>query len=158
MTAPPFLRVKTRGVLREDLRTDALFALGAYLVLLVLTLGLVYGSSALRPALFSTPAIALVLVTVALAVAYAAATQADHYYAAFAAAAGLVFSLVGVVAVLLYPELDPESGLSVDEAVVSTLPLNLMTVGMAIMLPLIMVYFVVLYSAFAGPAEEGEAY
>jgi len=38
-----FLRLKTRGDLREDLRTDGYRALAAYLVLVVVTLGYVYG-------------------------------------------------------------------------------------------------------------------
>lgn len=80
----------------------------------------------------------------------------DHV--AFGAAAGLVFALVGVVAGLLYPEIDPAADLTVESAVVSTLPLNLMTVGIAVLLPLIFVYFGVLYSAFAGPVEAGESY
>lgn len=153
-----FLRLKTRGALRDDLRTDALLSLGAYLVLLVLTLGLLYASPTIRPALLSVPAVALVLLTIVLAAVYGVATRADRYYVAFGAAAGLVFALVAVVAVLLYPELDPVTGLTVEDAVVSTIPLNLMTIGMAILLPLIFVYFAVLYSAFSGPAEEGEGY
>ncbi|WP_254768609.1 cytochrome d ubiquinol oxidase subunit II [Salinilacihabitans rarus] len=154
-----FLRVKTRGELRENLRSTGYRALAAYLALIVATLGYVYVAvPALRPRLFAAPVAALVLATLALAGVYAAATRADRYYVAFGAAAGLVFALVGVVAGLLYPVVDPVTGLTVEDAIVSTLPLNLMTVAAAVLLPLVVVYFVVLYSAFSGPIEPGETY
>jgi cytochrome d ubiquinol oxidase subunit II len=41
---------------------------------------------------------------------------------------------------------------------VSPLPLALMSAGAALLLPLVTVYFVVLYSAFSGPIEPSEAY
>ncbi|QFU83162.1 cytochrome d ubiquinol oxidase subunit II [Natronorubrum aibiense] len=154
-----FLRVKTRGDLRADLQTDGYRALGAYLGLIVLTLGYVYaGVPALRSSLFSVPVAALVLATLVLAVVYAVATKEDRYYVAFGAAAGLVFALVGIVAGLMYPAIDRAGGLTVETAIVSTLPLNLMSIGAAILLPLVFVYFGVLYSAFSGPIEAGESY
>ncbi len=154
-----FLRLKTRGDLREDLRADGYRALAAYLVLIVVTLGYVYGAApALRSSLFSAPVAALVLATLVLVGVYAAATRADRYYVAFGAAAGLVFALVGVVAGLMYPTIDRAGGLTVETAIVSTLPLNLMSIGAAVLLPLIFVYFAVLYSAFSGPIEGGESY
>ncbi|MBZ6496843.1 cytochrome d ubiquinol oxidase subunit II [Natrinema longum] len=154
-----FLRLKTRGDLREDLRTDGYRALVAYLLLIVATLGYVYGAApALRSALFSAPVATLVLATLVLAGVYAAATRADRYYVAFGAAAGLVFALVGIVAGLMYPAIDRAGGLTVETAIVSTLPLNLMSIGAAILLPLVFLYFVVLYSAFSGPIEAGESY
>ncbi|QCW05136.1 cytochrome d ubiquinol oxidase subunit II [Natrinema pallidum] len=154
-----FLRLKTRGDLRESLQTDGYRALVAYLVLVVVTLGYVYGAvPAMRSALFSAPVAALVLATLVLAGVYAAATQADRYYVAFGATAGLVFALVGIVAGLMYPVIDRAGGLTVETAIVSTLPLNLMSIGAAILLPLIFVYFVVLYSAFSGPVRAGESY
>ncbi|OLZ40591.1 cytochrome D ubiquinol oxidase subunit II [Natrinema saccharevitans] len=154
-----FLRLKTRGDLRDDLRTDGYRALGAYLVLVVAALGSVYAAEpALRSALLSAPVLALVLATLALAGAYAAATRADRYYVAFGAAAGLVFALVGIVAGLMYPSIDRATGLTVEAAIVSTLQLNLMSIGAAVLLPLVFVYFAVLYTAFSGPIEAGESY
>jgi cytochrome d ubiquinol oxidase subunit II len=154
-----FLRLKTRGDLREDLRTDGYRALAAYLVLVVVTLGYVYGAApALRSSLFSTPVAALVLATLVLAGVYAAATRADRYYVAFGAAAGLVFALVGIVAGLMYPAIDRAGGLTVETAIVSTLSLNLLSIGAAILLPLVFLYFAILYSAFSGPIEAGESY
>jgi cytochrome d ubiquinol oxidase subunit II len=154
-----FLRLKTRGRLRADLRTAGYRALAAYLALVVVALGYVAVTRpALRSALFSPVVVALVAVTLLLAGVYAVATRSDRYYAAFGAAAGLVFALVGIVAGLLYPSIDPAGGLTVESAIVSTLPLNLMSIGAALLLPLIFGYFVVLYSAFSGPIEAGEAY
>jgi len=154
-----FLRLKTRGDLRADLQTDGYRALGAYLGLLVVTLGYIYATAPdLRPALRSIPVVGLIVVTVVLAGIYAAATRADRYYVAFTSAAGLVFALVSVVAGLMYPEIDRASGLTVETAIVSTLPLNLMSIGAAILLPLVFVYFGVLYTAFSGPIEAGESY
>ncbi|WP_049899401.1 cytochrome d ubiquinol oxidase subunit II [Natrinema sp. J7-1] len=154
-----FLRLKTRGDLRETLRTDGYRALVAYLVLIVVTLGYVYGAvPAMRAALFSAPVGVLVLATLVFAGVYAAATRAARYYVAFGAAAGLVFALVGIVAGLMYPAIDRAGGLTVETAIVSTLPLNLLSIGAAILLPLIFGYFVILYSAFSGPIEAGESY
>ncbi|MFA9504333.1 cytochrome d ubiquinol oxidase subunit II [Natrinema sp. H-ect1] len=154
-----FLRLKTRGDLRDDLETDGYRALGAYLVLVVTALGSVYAvEPALRSALLSAPVLALVLATLAFAGAYAAATRADRYYAAFGAAAGLVFALVAIVAGLMYPSIDRATGLTVETAIVSTLQLNLMSVGAAVLLPLVFVYFAVLYTVFSGPIETGESY
>jgi len=154
-----FLRLKTRGDLRNDLQSDGYRALAAYLVLVVLTLVGVYAlAPGLRSTMRSTLVLGLVLSTLVLAAGYVLATRADRYYVAFAAAAGLVFALVGVVARLLYPSIDPAVGLTVAAAIVPTLSLNLMSIGAALLLPLVFVYFVVLYSAFSGPIEAGESY
>ncbi|WP_312911508.1 cytochrome d ubiquinol oxidase subunit II [Natronosalvus caseinilyticus] len=154
-----FLRLKTRGDLRDDLRTDGYRALAAYLVLVVATIGSVYVAAPdLRAGLFSAPVVALVVATLTLAGVYAMATREDRYYLAFGAAAGLVFALVGIVAGLMYPAIDRAGGLTVESAIVSTLPLNLMSIGAAILLPLVFGYFAVLYSTFSGPIEAGESY
>lgn len=58
----------------------------------------------------------------------------------------------------MYPAIDPATGTTVREAIVSTLPLKLTSIGAALLLPLIAMYFVVLYSAFSGPICLEEAY
>ncbi|MEF8773408.1 MAG: cytochrome d ubiquinol oxidase subunit II [Halobacteriales archaeon] len=154
-----FLRLKTRGSLQQDLARDGYLALGAYLVLVVLSLVAIYGTTPrLQSAMLSAPIVGLVVATVVLAGVYAYATREDMLYVAFVAGAVMVFGLVAVVAVLLYPSVDPVTGLTVSDAIVSTLPLNIMTVGVVLLMPLVMLYFVVLYSAFSGPMEAGEAY
>jgi cytochrome d ubiquinol oxidase subunit II len=154
-----FLRLKTRGDLQADLQADGYRALTAYLVLVVLTLAGIYAvAPGLRATMRSPLVLGLVGVTLVLAAAYALATRDDRFYLAFVAAAGLVFTLVAVVATLLYPSVDPATGLTVEAAVVPTLSLNLMSIGAALLLPLVFVYFAVLYSAFSGPIEAGESY
>jgi len=154
-----FLRVKTRGDLRTDLVADGYRALAAYLVLVVATLaGLYTVAPGLRATMRSPLVLALVGLTLVFAAGYALATRDDRYYLAFVAAAGLVFALVAIVAGLLYPSVDPATGLTVQTAIVPTLSLNLMSIGAALLLPLVFVYFVVLYSAFSGPIEAGESY
>lgn len=154
-----FLRLKLRGDLRERLRMDGYRALVAYLVLLIPILSYIYLTApALRLALLSPLVAGFVLLTLVLAGGYAVATRRHRYYLAFGAGAGLVFSLVGAVAGLMYPDIDRAGGLTVEEAIVSTLPLNLMSIGAALLLPLIFIYFAVLYSSFSGPMEAGESY
>jgi cytochrome d ubiquinol oxidase subunit II len=154
-----FLRLKTRGQLQADLASAGYRALAAYLVLVVAALVTIYGTiPALRSALLSAPVIGLVVLSLAAAGVYALATRRDRHYLAFGAGAALVYALVAVVAVLMYPSIDRVAGLTVDAAIVSTLQLNLMSVGAAILLPLVATYFAVLYSAFSGPIQAGEGY
>ena len=105
-----------------------------------------------------SPLVVGLVVTLVLAGGYAIATARDRHYLAFAAAARLVFALVGIVAGLMYPVIDRASGLTVEAAIVSPLPLNIMSVGAALLLPLIFGYFGVLYSVFSGPIEADESY
>jgi cytochrome d ubiquinol oxidase subunit II len=154
-----FLRVKTRGPLRTRLVAVGRRAVVAYLLLIVAALGYVYATvPRLGPGLTSAPVLALVAATVLLAGVYALAGRADRPRLELAAAAGQVYALVGVVATLLYPFVDPAAGATVRGAIVSTLPLNLMSVGAAVLLPLVALYFVILYSAFRGPVRTEESY
>ena len=154
-----YLRVKTRGDLRADLQSAGYVALAAYLVLVGLTLAAVsLATPNLHSGLLAPLGLGLDALTLVFGAVYAAATARDRYYVAFGAAAGLVFALVALVAALLYPSVDPVTGLTVETAIVSPLPLNLMSVGAAVLLPLVFVYFGVLYSAFSGPVEAGEGY
>ena len=154
-----FLRLKTRCDLREHLQTAGYRALVAYIALLVLTIGYIYVMAPeLRSALFSPVVLSLVVVTLVFGGGYAVATSRDHYYLAFGTAAGLVFALVGVVAGLMHPSIDRAGGLTVESAIVSTLPLNLMSIGAALLLPLVLLYFGILYSVFSGPISAGESY
>jgi len=154
-----FLRVKTRGTLREGLRRYGEAAVVAYLVGVLASLGaLALASAAVAAAVATPPVLALVVLSVLLAAGYVVALRRGRDHLALAAGAGLTYGLVAVVALLLFPTIDPASGLAVDEAIVSTLPLNLMSIGAALLLPLVATYFVVLYSAFSGPARPSEAY
>jgi cytochrome d ubiquinol oxidase subunit II len=154
-----FVRLKTRGSLRRDLGPYGVRAAIAYLALVVLVLGVVAATEpALRPKLLSPLVLGLVVASVVLLGVYVAATTANRFYLAFATSGGLAFALVAVVAGLMYPTVDPVTGLTVREAIVSTLPLNLMTIGASFLLPLVVTYFVVLYSAFSGPIDAEGGY
>lgn len=154
-----FLGLKTRGSLRAEMGAYGMRAAGGYLGLILITLGSVYATEpTLRTAVRSPLVGILILVTGILTVGYIVATGTQRYYLAFAAAGGLVFALVGLLARLMFPLVDPAVGLTVREAIVSTLSLNLMTIMASVLLPLVIVYFVILYAAFSGPVESGESY
>ncbi|KPN31322.1 cytochrome bd-II oxidase subunit 2 [Halolamina pelagica] len=154
-----FLGLKTRGSLRDDASAYGIRAVVAYLGLVALTLVAIYVTTpALQSALLSLPVIALVLLSAVLVAGYVVATRRGEYLAAFASAAGLVFGLVTVIAVTMFPVVDRATGLTVTEGIVSTLPLNIMTIMMALLLPIVLSYFGVLYSVFSGPIESGETY
>jgi len=153
-----FLGIKTRGDLQEHVQWVGPRAVVGYLVLVVAVLGLFLTDATLRAALLTAPGIALVVLTVLLAGLYAYAMREGRFYVAFGSASAIVFGLVTLVAHLLYPVIDPATGLTVDEAVVSTMPLNVMTIFAIPLIPMVLGYFVVLYSSFSGPIEAGEAY
>ncbi|WP_233125201.1 cytochrome d ubiquinol oxidase subunit II, partial [Halorubrum sp. SD683] len=154
-----FLRLKARDALPETVTEIGVGAVAAYLFAVAATLGaLATRLPAGVDALLSPPVLALVTASVGLGVGYGVALRRGADLAALAAAAGLTYGLTAVVAVLMYPRIDPATGATVGEAVVSTLPLNLMSIGAALLLPLVAVYFAVLYSAFSGPITAEEAY
>jgi len=154
-----FLRLKAGRALPGAVRRIGVGAVVVYLLLVVATLGtLAVTLPAGADALLSMPVLALVAASIALAIAYAVALRRGANLAALVSAAGLTYGLVAVVAVVMYPRIDPATGLVVEEAIVSTLPLNLMSIGAALLLPLVATYFVVLYSAFSGPITAEESY
>ncbi|MFB6201161.1 MAG: cytochrome d ubiquinol oxidase subunit II [Halorhabdus sp.] len=154
-----FLAMKTRGQLQADATDYGTYALVAYLTLVVVALGYILATQpSLADALLTVPGLGLVVATVALAAGYVWAMRAERRHVAFVTVAGLVFGLVTLVAWLMYPLVDPATGLTFDAAIVSALPLNLMTIVVGILLPVVLVYFGVLYSVFSGPIEAGEGY
>jgi len=152
-----YLGLKTRGDVRLETRLYGYLAQSVYLLLAVAALA-VGSRSAQHVEVFGMPTVGLLGVTILFAVGYVAAARIGRHYVAFAAVAGQVYGLAALVAMLLYPSIDPVAALSVEDAVVSTLSLNLVTIGTLFLLPIIVTYFLVLYSAFSGPVEEGEAY
>ncbi|KOX96260.1 cytochrome d ubiquinol oxidase subunit II [Halorubrum tropicale] len=154
-----FLRLKARNALPERVTDIGVGAVATYLLAAVATLGVLATRLPTGvDAVLSPPVVALVVASVALGVGYGVALRRGANLAALAAAAGLTYGLIAVVAVLMYPRIDPATGATVGDAVVSTLPLNLMSIGAALLLPLVAAYFVVLYSAFSGPITAEEAY
>ncbi|AUV84332.1 cytochrome d ubiquinol oxidase subunit II (plasmid) [Salinigranum rubrum] len=154
-----FLGLKTRGALRDDMRNRGVRAAVGYLGGVIITLGSIYVTEpALRSSFRSPLIVALVILTATLIGIYVVALRRNRYYAAFAATAALVFGLVALVATLLFPYVDRTAGLTIRDAIISTLPLNLMSIMTSVLLPIVLMYFVVLYSAFSGPIDTEETY
>jgi cytochrome d ubiquinol oxidase subunit II len=153
-----WLGIKVRGELQEYVQRIGPRAVVGYLGLVVVALGLFATQNSLRADLLTVPAVALVVLSVVLGGVYAYAMREGRFYVAFGSASAMVFGLVTLVAYLLYPVIDPVTGLTVDEAVVSVMPLNVMTIFAVPLLLMVFGYFVVLYSSFSGPVEAGEAY
>ena len=154
-----FLQLKARERLPEAVTTYGTVATVGYLLAVVATLGVlaVYLPAGLS-ALLTPPIVALVAASIGLAAGYVIALRRERSLQALGAAAAMTYGLVAVVAILMYPAIDPATGATVRGTIVSTLPLNLMTIGASLLLPLVAVYFVVLYSAFSGPISPEEAY
>ncbi|MDY6775095.1 MAG: cytochrome d ubiquinol oxidase subunit II [Halobacteria archaeon] len=150
-----FLSVKTDiDVSKHGVRSAV-----AYLGLLVAGLGYIYVFyPGIRESLVSPLPLGLVGLSLGLTVVYVYSISRKRNYVAFASAAGLAFGLVAYVAAVMFPLVDPATGLRYDEAIVSTLPLNLMTIGSAILMPLIFVYFGILYTTMWGKIESAEGY
>ena len=154
-----FLQLKGGERLPDAVTTYGTAATAGYLLAVVATLGVL----AVRlpngiSALLDPAIVALVAASIALAAGYVVALRREQSLQALGAAAVMTYGLVAVVAILLYPAIDPATGATVRETIVSTLPLNLMTIGASLLLPLVAVYFVTLYSAFSGPIAPEEAY
>ncbi|MEF8780222.1 MAG: cytochrome d ubiquinol oxidase subunit II [Haloferacaceae archaeon] len=152
-----YLGLKTRGDLRERFarhgRNAAVVYLGAVVVGLAVLLAIDAGN--LRSAAFTASVLAPVLATVAFGIATPVFAQRRAFRAWFVAAAGLAASLAGLVAALLYPTIYPLANLTVREAVVSPIPLNLLTVLGVPALLMVLAYFTYLYRVFQGPVAVG---
>lgn len=154
-----YLGLKTRGGLRSEMMRYGRRLSFVYLALVVVVIGyLAVTRPDLRDALVSPVSIVSVVVSVLLVGGFVVTTRAERFRAGFVAAAGLPYALVAFVANLLYPAIDPAAGLTVQEGVVSSLPLTMLTVAAAFILPIVVVYFAVVYSVFRGPAEPSETY
>lgn len=154
-----FLGLKTRGSLRDDVSTYGIRAAVIYLTMTILTLVTVYMlEPSLRVSFRSLGVVALVVMTGVLATGYIVAVQRRRWYVAFGTAAALVFGLVALVATLMFPFVDRAANLTIQDAIISLLPLNFMSIMAGVLLPIVLTYFVILYSAFSGPVEGGEPY
>jgi cytochrome d ubiquinol oxidase subunit II len=154
-----FLGMKLKGGLNRKLTSYGTLAQVAYLVLAVATVGYLYVAVAgMAAKILAAGPIVLVLLTALLGVGYIWLLRVGRYLSAFIASAVQTFGLVALVALLMYPTIYPLTGLTAAEAAVSALQLQIMTVVLAIFLPLVLLYFAVLYSAFSGPVEPTEGY
>ena len=154
-----FLQLKARERLPKAVTTYGSAATVGYLITVIITLSVL----AVRlpegvSALLDPAIIILVGATIGLAAGYVAALRREQSLRALGMAAVMTYGLVAVIAILMYPAIDPATGATVQDTIVSTLPLNLMTIGASLLLPLVAAYFIVLYSAFSGPIVPEEAY
>ncbi|MDQ2048868.1 cytochrome d ubiquinol oxidase subunit II [Natronolimnohabitans sp. A-GB9] len=154
-----FLGVKTRGELRTRVVQRGQLATGAYVLLFVVTAAVVYSQyPELRSVLLSGSTVALVVATLVFAVGNVVAASRERYHASVLSASGLAAALVVFLATLLYPSIDPAAGLTIADAVVSPLALNMTTIFAAIFVPIIVGYFLFLYSLFSGPVTADQQY
>ncbi|UWG48243.1 Cytochrome bd-type quinol oxidase, subunit 2 [Halanaeroarchaeum sp. HSR-CO] len=131
----------------------------AYLVLAVTTVGYLYlFVEGMAAKVLSPFALLLVALTALLGIAYIVLLRTGQSLPAFVTAGVQTFGLIALVGYLLYPTIYPIDGLLVQDAAVSVLAMNVMTVVLVIFLPLVLLYFAVLYNAFRGPVQAGEGY
>ncbi|WP_158058410.1 cytochrome d ubiquinol oxidase subunit II [Halorussus halophilus] len=148
-----FLGLKLRGELREEMVAYGPKATLAFLAFAVVTLVLLASRVS-----YDVTSAALVALTVASGVGYVLATKQGYRYVSFVTAGGMTGSFVALVGTLMYPVVEPVRGLTVAEAAVGSPSIELLTGSAALLLPLVLTYFVVLYSAFSGPIDPEEAY
>ncbi|RBI59716.1 cytochrome d ubiquinol oxidase subunit II [halophilic archaeon] len=154
-----YLALKLPDDVRSEIHSYALPAIGVHLLFIIATLGWIIGFvSPLRTRLLTTVGIGIVLLVLVCAVLFVIATRRQRDRVRFVAAAGLAFTLVALVAYLLHPTIDPATGMTVRQAIVPTVSLNVMSIMAAIMLPLILGYFIFLYSVFSGSVSDDTRY
>ena len=153
-----YLGMKTAAGLDARLTRYGHLAQVSYLVLAVVCVSYLALVADMMAQVLHPVVLSLVGLTVVAGVAYSFYLRGGQYLAAFIGAGVQLFALVALVAVLLFPVILPATGLGVFEAAVSPLQLKMMTVVLAIFLPLVLLYFAVLYNAFSGPVEAGEGY
>ncbi|WP_226023821.1 cytochrome d ubiquinol oxidase subunit II [Halomicrobium salinisoli] len=155
VTGTAFVTAKSEPPLASDLRTYGIAATLAYLGGVVVLLATVVPTDAGGAAdtILSLPAGAIVLLSVIAGIGGSVLARRGRYRAWLASAMALPALLSLLVALLLYPTIYPPTGLTVREAVVSPLALNLVTVLGFPALLLVLWYFKFLYGVFSGPIE-----
>ncbi|WP_081638766.1 cytochrome d ubiquinol oxidase subunit II [Salinarchaeum sp. Harcht-Bsk1] len=154
-TGAAYLAVKTAAPLRDELTRYGQFATAGYLAGVVVLLAVLFALDprGITTDLLSAPVLAIVLGSVGLGVGGVALARRERHREWFASTLGLAVLLGLLVAVLLYPEVYPATGLTVTDAAVSPIALNLMTILGLPVLVLVGGYFVYLYSVFGGTVE-----
>ncbi len=155
-TGAALLGLKTDGALRHRMARYGQGAVISYLgaVVLLLTVAVVLDAGAIRSVVASPSGIAIVLATIGLTIASVLFAERGADGAWFASTAGLALALLAVVVSLLYPTVYPAAEMTVRDAVVSPIPLNVSTIVGLPVLVLVLGYFAYLYSVFSGPVDE----
>lgn len=147
-----YLSAKTDGPLRTAMVRYGLVSTLAYLGSAVVLLSvLVINHPGVRESILTSSGLTIVAATVIVGLAGGGLAVRGRYRVWFASTALLATLLIVLVAVVLYPSVYPAAGLTVRDAVVSPLALNLVTVFGLPVLALVLWYFKYLYSVFSGP-------
>ncbi len=155
-----FLALKTTGSLRDEVARYGRLAAGGYLVAVVAVLATAFATNphGVRSTILSGPVAAIVVTSIVLVAAGVAFSLRGRDRAWFLSTTAVAFLLVAFVGYLLFPVVYPATGLTLREAVVSPLALNVTTVLGLPVLVVVLLYFRYLYSVFAGPIEQGDGY
>ena len=155
-----FLAIKTDGDFRESMAAKGQYLSAAYTGVVVLTLGTVLALDAggIREAIFTVPVLAIVVLTVVFGIAAPLSAYRRSYRGWFLSGVALALLLALLVAVLLYPTIYPAAGLTISDAVVSPIPLNMVSILGLPVLALVLWYFSYLYRVFSGPVDLEEGY
>ncbi|ELY97494.1 cytochrome d ubiquinol oxidase subunit II [Natrialba chahannaoensis JCM 10990] len=151
-----FMGVKARGELQARMRRQGRWALAGTVLLIVVTVAFVaVFEPGQGPFPSTTASLIAISVTLLLGTVGAIAIQTRRHYVWAAVSAAITVTVVGYLAWTMVPAVDPAAGLLIDDAVVSPLALELNTLFAVTILPIVVGYFVMLYSVFSGPVDEG---
>ena len=153
VTGAAFVSAKTDPSLAADLRRYGIVGTLSYLsgVVVLLATVVLTDAGGTADAVFSVPVAAVVALSVLAGLAGIGFARREQYRRWLASALSLPALLSLLVTFLLYPSIYPATGLTVREAVVSPLALNLVTVmGLPVLL-IVLWYFKFLYGVFSGP-------
>ena len=159
VTGAAFLAAKTSPALAEEISAYGIFATLAYLggVVVLLATVVITDAGGHAGTILSVPAAVIVGLSVLAGLGGIILAGREEYRAWLASALALPTLLSLLVALLLYPTIYPPTGLTVQDAVVSPLALNLTTVlGLPVLL-IVLWYFKFLYGVFSGPIQ-GDGY
>jgi cytochrome d ubiquinol oxidase subunit II len=159
VTGAAFVSAKSGSSLAADLRRYGIAGTVTYLggVAALLTAVVVTDAGGTADAVLSVPVVVVVALSVVAGLTGIGFARREQYRRWLASALALSALLSLLIAVLLYPSVYPATELTIREAVVSPLALNLVTVmGLPVLL-LVLWYFKFLYGVFGGPID-GEAY
>jgi cytochrome d ubiquinol oxidase subunit II len=154
-TAAAFLGTKTKAPLTAAMRRHGSAATVVYMVgLLVLVTTVVVADRGGAAETFLTfPGSAVVGMSVAMGIGATLLASRGADRAWLVSSLSLPVLLTLLVALLLFPQLYPPRGLTISEAVVSPVALNLVSVLGFPVLVLVLWYFTLLYRIFSGPIE-----
>ncbi|KZX50080.1 cytochrome d ubiquinol oxidase subunit II [Haloarcula sp. K1] len=156
VTGAAFISAKTGSSLAADLRRYGIAGTVSYLggVAILLTTVVVTDAGGTADAVLSVPIAVVVALSALSGLAGIGFARREQYRRWLVSALTLPALLSLLVALLLYPVIYPATGLTVREAVVSPLALNLVTVmGLPVLL-LVLWYFKFLYGVFSGPVVD----